>query len=92
MRVDAYNKIAQVYQTNALQKIEKKTNVTTKDQVEISSMGNDYQVAKKAVSESPDIRTDKVQDIKERIASGTYNVNMEEVADQILKRYFEKSI
>lgn len=92
MRVDAYNKIAQVYQTNALQKIEKKANVTTKDQVEISSMGNDYQVAKKAVSESPDIRTDKVQDIKERIASGTYNVNMEEVADQILKRYFEKSI
>jgi len=92
MRVDAYNKIAQVYQTNALQKIEKKANVSTKDQVEISSLGNDYQVAKKAVLESPDIRTDKVKDIKERIASGTYNVNMEEVADQILKRYFEKSI
>ena len=92
MRVDAYSKIAQVYQTNALQKMEKKANVLAKDQVEISSMGNDYQIAKKAVSESPDIRADKVQDIKERIASGTYNVNMEEVADNILKRYFEKSI
>lgn len=92
MRIDAYSKIAQVYQTNALQKIEKKTNVTAKDQVEISSFGKDYQIAKKAVAESPDIRTDKVQSIKERIASGTYNVNMEEVADQILKRYFEKSI
>lgn len=92
MRVDAYNKIAQVYQTNAVQKIEKKTNVSTKDQVEISSLGNDYQVAKKAVADSPDIRADKVQDIKERIALGTYNVNMEEVADHILKRYFEKSI
>ncbi|MDF2802413.1 MAG: anti-sigma-28 factor, FlgM [Anaerocolumna sp.] len=92
MRVDAYSKIAQVYQTNALQKMEKKANVSAKDQVEISSMGNDYQIAKKAVSESPDIRADKVQDIKERIASGTYNVNMEEVADNILKKYFEKSI
>lgn len=92
MRVDAYNKIAQVYQTNTIQKIEKKTNVTTKDQVEISTIGKDYQIAKKAVAEAPDIRTDKVNDIKERLASGTYNVNMEEVADHILKRYFEKSI
>jgi negative regulator of flagellin synthesis FlgM len=92
MRVDAYNKIAQVYQTNTLQKIEKKTNLTTKDQVEISSIGKDYQIAKEAVAKTPDIRTDKVNDIKERLASGTYNVGMEEVADQILKRYFEKSI
>lgn len=92
MRVDAYNKIAQVYQTNAVQKIDKKTNITTKDQVEISSLGKDYQIAKKAVANAPDIRTDKVNDIKERIASGTYNVSMEEVADHILERYFEKSI
>ncbi|MFV0341929.1 MAG: flagellar biosynthesis anti-sigma factor FlgM [Anaerocolumna sp.] len=92
MRVDAYNKVAQVYQTNAIQKIEKKTNAITKDQVEISSVGKDYQIAKNAVAKTPDIRTDKVQDIKKRITSGTYNVNMEEVADQILNRYFEKTI
>lgn len=92
MRVDAYNKIAQAYQTNAIQKIEKKTNAAAKDQVEISSLGKDYQVAKKAVANEPDIRADKVKDIKERIASGTYNVNMEEVAEHILERYFEKSI
>lgn len=92
MRVDAYNKIAQVYQTNAVQKIDKKTKAATKDQVEISNLGKDYQVAKKAVADAPDIRTDKVNDIKERIASGTYNVSMEEVADHILERYFEKSI
>lgn len=92
MRVDAYNKITQVYQTNTIQKTEIKAKVAAQDQVEISSIGSDYQVAKKAVANEPDIRMDKVNDIKARMASGTYNVSMEEVADHIIKRFFEKTI
>ena len=50
MRVEAYNSVAQIYKTNraagasAAAKTEK-----SRDQVEISSIGYDYQIAKQAV-------------------------------------------
>ena len=61
MRVEAYNSVAQIYKTNraagasAAAKTEK-----SRDQVEISSIGYDYQIAKQAVAETSDIREDKV--------------------------------
>ena len=92
MRIDAYNKISQVYQTNSIQKTTKSKSGTAKDQLEISSTAKDYQVAKQAISQTADVRTDKINEIKARMESGTYNVNMEEVADHILDRFFEKTI
>ena len=61
MRVEAYNSVSQIYKTNraagasAAAKTEK-----SRDQVEISSIGYDYQIAKQAVAETSDIREDKV--------------------------------
>jgi negative regulator of flagellin synthesis FlgM len=92
MRVDAYNKVAQIYQTNATNKIAKTTSVKAKDQVEISRMGKDYQIAKQAVANTPDIRQDKVDEIKKRLESGTYNMNAEEVASKLVDSYFDNSI
>lgn len=61
MRIEAYNQVAQLYKTN-------KTSTTRpasatgmgRDEVQISSFGRDYQIAKKAVAEASDIREDKV--------------------------------
>ena len=92
MRVDAYNKISQVYQTSAVKKTMKTAGAVTSDQLEISRTAKDYQVAKQAVANIQDVRTDKVNDIKNRIESGTYNINMEEVADKLVESYFEKLI
>ncbi len=92
MRIDAYNKISQVYQTNNIQKTSKNVNAAGKDKLEISNTAKDYQTAKLALSQAPDVREDKVKDIKNKMQSGTYNVNMEEVASHILDRYFEKTI
>jgi negative regulator of flagellin synthesis FlgM len=92
MRIDAYNKISQVYQTNNIQKTSKSVNAAGKDKLEISNTAKDYQTAKLVLSQAPDVREDKVKDIKNKIQSGTYNVNMEEVASHILDRYFEKTI
>ena len=64
MRVEAYNSVAQIYKTNraagasAAAKTEK-----SRDQVEISSIGYDYQIAKQAVAEASDIREDKVAEL-----------------------------
>lgn len=92
MRIDAYNKISQVYQTNQVNKTTKTASTKSSDQVEISRTGKDYQVAKQAVANVEDIRTDKINDIKNRIASGTYDISMDEVANKLVDSYFEPSI
>lgn len=92
MRVDAYNKVMQLYQSNNKTNTTKVNETKSSDKVEISSTGRDYQVAKKAIANVPDIRMDKVNDIKKRMESGTYNINMEEVADKLLENYYDTSI
>lgn len=92
MRIDAYNKISQVYQASNIQKVSKAKGGSEKDRLEISNTAKDYQIAKQAISQIPDVREDKVNAIKKQIQSGTYNVNMEEVASHIVEKYFEKTI
>ncbi len=92
MRIDALNNVSKLYQANSTNKITKKNNVSNPDCVEISQIGKEYQIAKQAVAATPDIRLDKVNDIKERIASGTYNVSAKELADKLIDSYFDQSI
>lgn len=92
MRVDAYNKIAQLYQTSKTKSTTKINGVGKKDQVEISSVGKDFQIAKQALNKISDVRTDKVNDIKNRMEAGTYNMNAEEVANKLLERFYDESI
>lgn len=86
MRIDAYNQVGQIYKANNKPKTMQKNSVRNSDKVEISEFGKIYQVAKKAVSEAPDIRSSKVDDIKEKIMNGSYQVSPEEFADKILNR------
>ncbi len=92
MRIDAFNKVSQLYQQNSTQKLNKTNAVSKKDRVEISQLGKDFQIAKQVVAQAPDIRQDKVNELKQRMASGTYNVSLEEVADKMVDSYFNKSI
>ena len=88
MRIDAYNQVAQLYGIQKNLKTQKAQNAAgPRDQVSISQAGRDYQVAKSAVSEASDIREDKVASIKERIASGEYNVSADELAQKLAAKY-----
>lgn len=89
MRIDAYNKVSQLYQSAGTKKTNKTNSATTSDRYEVSEAGKFYQIAKKAVAAAPDIREDKVNDIKNRLASGTYNLNSEEIASALVDRYFD---
>ncbi len=88
MRVEAYNSVAQIYKTNraagasAAAKTEK-----SRDQVEISSIGYDYQIAKQAVAGASDIREDKVAALSAKVKSGTYDVSNEAFAEKLLEKY-----
>jgi flagellar biosynthesis anti-sigma factor FlgM len=52
--------------------------------VEISARSRELNAALDAANAAPDVRTDKVNDAKQRIAQGTYAVNAEVVARRIL--------
>lgn len=89
MRIEAYNQVAQLYSAN------KATGMTGvkkasmgRDEVQISSVGRDYQVAKKAVAEASDIREDKVAEMKSKIASGSYRVDTGDFASKLLSKYY----
>lgn len=56
-------------------------------EVEISSIGYDYQIAKQAVAETSDIREDKVAALSAKVKSGTYDVSNEAFAEKLLEKY-----
>ena len=88
MKVDAYNAISQYYETTKIQKQGKVGNASFSDKIEISKEAKDYQIAKQAVKNAPDIREDKVSDMKTRLESGTYNVSNSDLVDKLLDKYF----
>ncbi len=87
MRIDSYSQIQQIY--NASRPVNK-TDVSAKagfkDKLNISNAGKDLQVAKKAVNEAPDVRSEKIASIKAAIDNGTYDVSGEAFADKIMEK------
>ncbi len=92
MRIDAFNKISELYKTSSVKSTAKSKGVSFSDTLEISQTGKDYQVAKNALSQIPDVREAKINEIKQRMAEGTYQVTMDEVADKLVGEYFDESI
>jgi negative regulator of flagellin synthesis FlgM len=92
MRIDAFNKISQLYKTNSVKSTAKSKGTSFSDTLEISQTGKDYQVAKQLVARTPDIRETKVNDIKQRMEAGAYHVNIEDVANKLVDEYFDETI
>lgn len=89
MRIDAYNQVNQIYQTTTQSKVNKTNAAKQKDdKVEISQIGKDIHLAKKAIQKQPDVREDKVQEIKEKMTAGTYEVSMSDVVEKMLSNLF----
>lgn len=84
MRIDAYNQVNQVYKANQSIKAKKATNPKSGDKVEISSIGRDIQIAKQAVSNSPDVREEVVATLKKKIDAGDYEVDAQAFAEKLL--------
>ena len=87
MRIEGMSQVAQLYSNNSVAKTERKKVEAEKDKVHISQAGKDYQVARKAVSEAPDVREDLVASIKSRVDAGTYEVSGDAFAEKVIARY-----
>ena len=59
--------------------------VTGEDRVEFSQSAKDIQRAKKLLGSVPDIREEKVARIKGQIENGTYKIDKEKIALNMLK-------
>ncbi len=88
MRIETLNQVAAVYKTNKSRRAFGANAVSSaRDEVQISQVGRDYQIAKQAVAEASDIREDKVADLKARIESGNYEVTSDDFASKLLEKY-----
>ena len=90
MRINSISQVSQLYHNNQVARTKGNSSVSPKDAVSISSMGMDYQVAKSAVANTPDIRQDKVDALKQQINDGSYNVSGESFAEKLLATYNAK--
>lgn len=90
MRIDAYNQVAAVYQSSKPARVSqtKKTS-GFQDQLHISQVGRDFQIAKQAVANASDIREDKVAELKTKVDSGNYQVDVGDFASKLLEKYNE---
>ena len=88
MRIQAYNQVQQLYSTKKSTGASPVAKAAKRDAVEFSSIGKDFQLAKKAVSQTSDIRENVTAPIKSQIKNGTYEVSAESFADKLIEKYF----
>lgn len=62
------------------------------DKVEISSMARDIQIARKALSNVPEVRSEKLEEIKQLMASGNYKPSAEDIVDKLFSGMGSKKI
>lgn len=87
MRIEAMSQVAQIYKTNQTQGVNKTQKAKAKDEVHISEAGKDFQIAKRALQEVPDVRQEKIAAIKSSMEAGTYEVDSDSLAEKLLEKY-----
>lgn len=89
MRIEAYSQVQQLYKATKSTRTNRMEKGRPIDQVQISSAGHDYQIAKRAVEAAPDVREELTASIKSRIDSGNYQVDSDSFAAKLLEKYQE---
>ena len=59
----------------------------SEERVELSRKASDINRIREIVRKTPDIRGEKVALLREKIASGNYNVSGQEIADKMLREH-----
>lgn len=90
MRINGINNVNGLYKPGKVNKsYGAKSTPTGKDSLAISSFAKELQVAKQSVQSAPDIRQAKVDEIKQQMEAGKYNISASQVAEKLVNKYFE---
>jgi negative regulator of flagellin synthesis FlgM len=85
---DATIQLIQQYQKSDIMKKEAETqqgiSSPLTERVDLSTKAKDIQQIKQIIDQTPDVRAEKVQEIKHQIETGSYNVNAEKVAEKMV--------
>ena len=88
MRVDSFAQIQSMYNLgNKNKQVKTESSRSFSDQLQISSMGKDIQIAKQAVAGAADVREELVGDIKSKIDAGTYSVDNDSLAEKLFAQF-----
>jgi len=85
INIDAYTKhIEENKNNNSSNRINTENNLD-EDKVELTSFKTSINKAKNLIGAIPDIREDKIADLKSQVENGTYDFKEKELASRILK-------
>ena len=87
MRIDAYAQVQQIYSNKNVKKVQKEAKTAFRDQLQISSKGKDFQIAKNAVADAADIREEVTEPFKKAVNAGNYEVSGDEFARKLFEKY-----
>jgi len=87
---DSTTQLIQQYQKNDAVKKETETqsmsstmSTTMTERVDLSSKAKEIQQIKQIIAETPEVRMDKVQELKQQIDAGKYQIDAQKVADKL---------
>lgn len=72
------------------QKVEEKNQAGQDTVVHLSQTSKEVQTVNEIISSEPDVREEKVAELKERIESGNYEVDHKAVADKIVDSFINE--
>ena len=92
IQIDTY--VNQVHDKNKISasKDKPENSAVKTDTVVISDAAKRIQEAKMQLDEIPDVREDKVAQLKKQIESGTYEINAEKIADKLIKEHLTNDV
>lgn len=86
---DTTTQLLQQYQRNAHvgQAVERPVNsgAVREERVDLSNQSRDLVNIKKAIDRLPEIREERIMDLKNRIEKGTYDIQSEKIAEKMVR-------
>jgi negative regulator of flagellin synthesis FlgM len=93
MKINKTESILGVYFNKKANKVGKRKSLNKEDKLDVSDTAKDFIVAIEKYKQLPDIRTEKVEELKEKVKSGTYYVDGKRIAEKIMETIdFDKRI
>jgi negative regulator of flagellin synthesis FlgM len=77
-------------QNQEVSKVQEKDQARQDTIVNLSTASKDAQMARKIVASEPDMRQDKVSELKQKIESGNYSVDHKAVADKMVNSFLDE--
>jgi negative regulator of flagellin synthesis FlgM len=76
----------------AASKVSAKSVDSSSARPEISAKAREFSKAQEAAAKAPDIREEKIAELKKRIAAGNYQINAQAIADKMVDEHVSAGI